>query len=160
MQTDLLAGFPGNWHYSLASNEEKDRFHAIIGRLIAAEIVQGLEATNQLMQIIRAARAQQCLAWLDKVREDFSSLIRADEWLSKHDEAEIVRAVEKTTAAAEKTQAAYTKAAEAHSVATRAKNEAAAHHEQFCEAQAKTQTGDQIVQTAWEALKELRAQKS
>lgn len=153
-----LAAFPANWHYLLATPVEQQRFHDLIGELIAAELTRGLDATKDINELLEAARAQSCKTWINKSRDQLRQMIAADAFVAEHPEAEVIRAVEKTAAAAEKTEAAMSKAAEAHARATLDKHQAVATQQELHAAQAVLKTGDVVLQRAWQTIQQVRSE--
>jgi len=152
-----LAPFPANFHFLLASAEEKDRFLTVVGELLAGELQRGAAATAKLNELIATCRAQQIRAWLDGARAQLRQMMAAADFIASHDEAQIARDLERTSKRTEQTEAALTKAADAHERATRDKDQAAAVHEQFQAARAQLATGDIVLCAAFQRVQERSA---
>jgi hypothetical protein len=150
---DLLSQFPAQWDYRLAPNEEKDQFHAVLGELLAEELVVGLEGTHAIDELLSAARAQICKTWLPDARLKLEKMIRADQFVSDHPEADVQRELDLATTAVGKAEKKLLEAQAAYDQAAAAQIRAEATRKSLADAQAVLGTGDLILTTAFAALK-------
>jgi hypothetical protein len=157
MTASALTNFPAGFDYRLATNEEKDHFHAVIGELLATEHMGGLEATHELDELLQAARAQLCKAWIEDAREQLKQLIQAKHFVAMTLESDVTRQLEQATRAAEKAAARLADAKQANDRAAADKKAAEEQVKKLEYARTVAATGDVTLVSAMKRIEAFAA---